>query len=486
MAAVKGAGLTALDRVIGYLSPGLQLSRVRSRVQLRAMMNYDAASRGRRTGAWRSPVSSADAAGSFQGARAQLRNLARDFVRNRPFAARGVSVIAGNVVGSGVVPSVSSDNDRLQSVIEAYLSGRAIDAAGVLSLGEMQRSAMNGTVVDGEILLRRRWRTGPFRNGLELPFQVEMIEADYLDPWITAWGKNEVVEGVEYGPTGAIVAYHILRQHPGAAFSRRQIRSDRVAASDIIHVFRPDRPGQTRGVSWFAPVMMTLGDLSDYQEAEILKQKIASLMAGFIESPDEDVSTSGGPEKDAEDFGLAEVAPGTITELRPGQKLSWSQPPQVQGFDAFMRQNLAAVAMGLGITYESLAGDLARVNFSSARMGRMEMDRNVEGWQRHIMIDRMLRGIEVWIRDAVALLPEFAGVEFSIEWTAPRRPVIDPAREYPAIIKAIGAGLTSRSRSQRQLGLDPDAIKKERIADLKADQELDALRGDPDNGGANV
>lgn len=461
---------TLIDNVIGYLSPAAALSRVRARQQLAATMNYDAASRGRRTHGWKSPVSSADAASL--GARAQLRALARDFVRNRPFAARGLSVITGNVVGSQIVPSVHAKNDRLAAAITRHLSGTVLDASGILTLGAAQQCVMNAVVADGEVLLRRRWRAGPFAAQLDLPFQVEMIEADYLNPWLTSNGKNEVIDGVEYGPTGAPVAYHILRQHPGAMFLRRDSQSDRVPAADIIHVFRADRPGQTRGVSWFAPVMMTLGDLSDYQEAEILKQKIAALMAGFITSDEPEIAASGDAEADADDFGLGEVQPGTITELPPGKSISWSDPPAVQGYDGFMRQNLAAVAMGLGITYESLAGDLSRVNFSSARMGRMEMDRNIEAWQQQIMVGQMCAGLERWIRDAAQLVPNFLDADFTIEWTAPRRPVIDPAREIPAMIKEIDAGLNSRQRAQRQLGRDPAVIQSERIADAAFDAEL--------------
>jgi lambda family phage portal protein len=459
-----------LDRVIMALAPGLGLDRMRARSQAALLMKYDAASRGRRTSGWGVPATSADAA-AYGGARATMRNLARDFVRNRPFAERGLSVISGNVVGQGIMPSVDAASDaaarRVREVIEAHLMTTDIDAQGQLNLPGMQRVAMRATVQDGEVLIRRRWRRSTFDAGLELPFQVELLEADYLDTALTSWGQNRVIDGVEYGPTGRAVAYHLFPEHPGAIDWRQWRSSVRVPAQDVIHVRRLDRPGQSRGVTWFAPVMLTLGDLSDYQEAEIVKQKMASLLVGFIESEATLDGAPDDPEAEADAVGLGEIGPGTITALPPGQKVEWSDPPQVQGYDQFTRHCLAAVAMGLGITYEALAGDLGRVNFSSARMGRIEMDRNVEIWQQQVMIDMMCRGLSRWFFDAWALSEARMGrlPDAIIEWTAPRRPLIDPLKEVPAILKKIDGGLSSRQREQRQLGLDPEQIARERVED---------------------
>ena len=47
---------------------------------------------------------------------------------------------------------------------------------------------------------------------------------------------------------------------------------------------------------------------------------------------------------------------------------------------------IGMIAIGMGITRESLSGDLSAVNFSSARMGHMVMDRNVQRWQQNLMI----------------------------------------------------------------------------------------------------
>ena len=456
--------MNLIDRVIGTFNPEAGLRRARARAQTQLLMNYDAASKGRRTYGWKAPGTSADAAA--YGARTRLRNMSRDFVRNRAYAARGRDVVMANVVGEGITPSIRA-GENAKAAVSAYLphlTGQDIDAMGEYDLAEMQGIIMSTVFTDGEVLVRRRMRNPRFNRNLLLPYQVELLEVDLLDHTIQRWGENLVVEGVEYGPTGAIEAYHLYNEHPGAVLHRRPLESTRVHWSDIIHVRRFDRPGQMRGVPWLAPVMMTLGELSDYQEAQILKQRMAALMALVIEWED-------GASRPAESGrGLEELAPGAVVDLPTGAKPHFTEPPTVDGYDEFMRRGLAAVAVGLGITYESLSGDLKGVNFSSGRMGRMEMDRLVRMWQRNLMIGQFCRGMERWFRDGLALVGH-AGLPFTLDWTPPRRILVDPTKEIPAMIEEVEAGLNSRQRTQRELGRDPDTIRAERKQDADADRD---------------
>ena len=243
-------------------------------------------------------------------------------------------------------------------------------------------------------------------------------------------------------------------------------------AADVLHIRRIDRPGQGRGVPWLAPVMLTANDLSDYQEAQIVKQKISALMAGVVETDSEtnNIGASGKPDLD-------ELAPGALVYAETGQKINWTTPPKVDGYDEFMRRGLSAMAMGLGITYESLSGDLSNVNFSSGRMGRMEMDRNVEVWQAQILIEQFCMGIERWMRDAVPIVSsDLAVLKWTIFWTPPRRALIDPTKEVPAMIKEMEAGLVSRRMLITERGRDPDEVDREIESDERHPSGATALK----------
>jgi len=145
--------------------------------------------------------------------------------------------------------------------------------------------------------------------------------------------------------------------------------------------------------------------------------------------------------------------------------VTFTTPPQVQDYDPVMRLGLSAVAMGIGITYEALSGDLSRVNYSSMRAGRLEMDKNVETWQTQMMIGQFCAGIGRWAIDAYRLTLNGRLRPIGMSWTAQRRALIDPTKEIPAILKKVEGGLSSLSREQRAMGLDPDVIARERAED---------------------
>lgn len=455
---------TALDRLIGEFSPSAGMRRSRARAMMALAMNYDGASKGRRTYGWKAPGSDADQAA--YGARSTLRQLSRDFIRNRPYAARAQAVVSANVVGTGIVPAVQHEDpvvqERLSRLILGHLLSVSLDSREELDLYAMQDVAMKAVFSDGEVLARRRMRRGRFARGLSLGFQVELIECDQLDTTLRSWGANEVIEGIEYSPIGAVEAYHLRRVHPGSAFSvARPTETERVSWTEIVHVRRFDRPGQVRGVPWLAPVMMQLGELSDYQESQILKQKMSAFLVA-VATYEKDAAMPG----DNGLAGLEEMQPGMVVSAPQGAKIAFSEPPTVAEYPAFMREGLGATAMGVGITRESLTGDLSGTNFSSGRMGRMEMDRNVENWQRGLMVSQFCGGIERWLREAVPLVSEFRGVEFGMTWTPPRRPLIDPNDEIDAMLKQVEGGLASMQHVQRQLGLDPERVQRERAEDV--------------------
>lgn len=468
--------MSFIDRAILALSPEAGLRRIKARAAAHAVMNYDAASKGRRTYGWKAPGTSADA--SVEMSRARLRQLSRDMIRNRPYAARGQAVVTGNVVGTGITPSVkfeenedddiaAGENEKARvkaslDLVKAHLMTSAIDVYGVHGMAGLQGQVMDTVFSDGEIIVRRRLRARGRNPKLPVLLQIQLMEADHLDETVTSWGKNEVVEGIEYGPTGVIVAYHLYTRHPGDSrwWSKGSLVSERVPAGEILHIRRVSRPGQLRGVPWLAPVMMTLGELSDYQEAQILKQRIASLLAFFVKS--------GADAKPYDGAAIKEISPGAVVGLEEGQDVVPATPPTVDGYSDFMRQGLSTIAMGLGITYESFSGDLRGVNFSSGRMGRMEMDRFVQMWQQQLVIGQFCDGVSRWFLDVWRLqavgepMPEAPAM---IEWTAPRRPMIDPSKEIKAAVEEIDAGLTSRGRKQREMGYDPDTIAQERAED---------------------
>ncbi len=461
--------MNPIERAIALFAPGAALARARNRAALQVLTTarYDAATTGNRGASWRRASSDADAAASQ---RARLSYVARDMVRNTAFAARAQAVIAANVVGDGIIPKVvvaksEAKKAALMAALKDHFDTTAIDANGRQNLYGLQRLVMNTVVDAGEVLIRRRRRAR--NDGLGLPFQIEVLEPDFLctekDGTDAATG-NTIRDGIEYDSVGRRVAYWLFREHPGA-MSRIRMKTDvrRVPASEIIHVYRQDRPGQMRGVTWFAPIAMLLQDMADYADAQLMRQKIAACFAAFRTLTDSDT-----PAK-AEERQSMTLKPGRIETLLPGEDIKFSTPPAAEGFAEFSKYILRASAMGIGITYEALTGDLEGVNFSSGRMGRSEMNRNVSGWQWLLMVPQFLNPLAGWALEAWSIQNGALPRDLHIEWVPPMRELVDPTREITALADKVRAGFTSRQSVVRELGYDPEQI----MAEIEADA-LDA------------
>ena len=105
---------------------------------------------------------------------------------------------------------------------------------------------------------------------------------------------------------------------------------------DIIHVRRMDRPAQLRGVPWLAPVMLTLGELADYQEAQILKQRFSALVAGVLTSEDGNATTPDNARA------WEDLQPGALVMAPPGTTLTMTNPPKVDDYKAVSYTHLRA------------------------------------------------------------------------------------------------------------------------------------------------
>lgn len=420
---------------------------------------YDAASYNARFSNWYTQGTDADAAISDP---ATIRNRARDLVRNNPWAAKALQVLVANSIGFGIrcqlKAKAKTRQDRVQRLWEQWAETTACDADGMHDFYGLQAIAMRALVESGEVLVRLRPRQPQDR--LPVPLQLQVIEADYLaENSAEAQGvlpQNTFEHGIEYDPLGRRAAYHLYREHPGASITLGTLRTvTRVPASEIIHLYRKDRPGQERGVSWFAPVTTTLKDIDLYEQAYLRRQQLANLFAGFLISND----PSDFADEMAEE--LPDLQPGTMYFLRPGTQVEFTNPPPAGEDPAYRDSCLRRVAAGMGITYEAMTGDLSHVNFSSARMGAQEMGRNIDGWLWTLFIPRFCQGVMRWFLDAVTLQTSMDTSDITGEWTPPARIQVDPNKEFDATLTAAKAGFMSIPEAIRLQGYDPDRVAQE-------------------------
>lgn len=231
-------------------------------------------------------------------------------------------------------------------------------------------------------------------------------------------------------------------------------------------------------VSWYAPIAFRLQDFADGQDAHLMRQKIAACFAAFRVAPDAEA-----PDRDkADPAGLADrIVPGRVQNILPGEDIRFATPPGVTGVEEFYRWVMRATSADVGITYEALTNDFSGVNFSSARMGRMEMDRNVSSWQWLMLVPQMMQPIGRWIVEGWAMTRRPNRISVGLDWVPPPRVIVDPTREIPAMADQVRAGFTSRAEQVRRLGYDPERVNEE-IAEERAADRAAGLVFDSDAG----
>lgn len=463
--------MNLLDRVIASFSPRAGLRRAQARASLDAMMHYRAGSVNRRSGSVRAVSGDADAVATV--ARRQISLAVRDVIRNNAIAERAVQVLVNNIVGTGIEPKLVSEDTDLNYAWPAvcrYLDSTDVDADGISTLAGIQRMAVRAMVTDGEALV-----VFPDPLTAKSSFQLRVLEADYLDDRLQGralGSKNSVYDGIEYGDDGRVVAYHLYDEHPGSVVWHpdwKGLVSSRIEASRVIHLYRPDRPGQRRGVSWLAPVLDDLVALADNDEAQLMRQKIAACFAAFWKT-DKDAKATGIPSK---------LAPGLIQQIGSEDEVVFASPPDVTGYDDFARIHLRRIAVGLGITYESLTGDLTSVNFSSGRLGRIDMGQNVEAWQWGLVMPVLCQPIgREMLRSHLRDNPRSGAAlrQARIDWTPPPPVIADPKTETQVSVMKIEAGLASRHGEIRRLGYEPGQIDAEIVKDEETRRSLAALK----------
>lgn len=287
---------------------------------------YEGASKSKRLSRWHTPNTSANSetAASLE----TLRSRSRDLRRNNPYAAKAIQVISSNVVGHGIQTQFRGPDDSakpFEKEWKEWAETTQIDFDGRHNIYGLQRMVMEAVAESGEVLIRKRYNASN-----KIPLQYQILESDFLDnnkSEAKAENGNTIIQGIEFDKQGKRVAYHLFEAHPGGydqIFFSSTLKSNRVPASEVQHVFRQDRPGQARGVPWLSPVIVRLKDFDDYEDAQLLRQKIAACFTAFVQDINGDFSDA--DEECDDDLG-DKIEPAIIEHLPPGKTITFTNPP---------------------------------------------------------------------------------------------------------------------------------------------------------------
>jgi len=436
------------------------------------------------------PESSTDINRDIAASLPRLRSRCRGLEQNNDLARRFLQLVETNIVGpqgfrlrsGGMLRNGKPDkrgNDAVEQAWAEFSRARVCDLAGRMSLTDLERLAIRGAARDGEALVRIH--DIPEGHGIAL----ELLDPTRLDLQHNreVRGTPRIVQGIELDGRGRAIAYH-LKTEAWAISSKHE----RVSASQIIHLYRPERPEQYRGVPWLAASMRRLFMLGEFEDEALAAARFGARTLGFIqptlggsladmaEAMSSDAAAllqsvygftmddNGNLQRPADPLEITQET-ATFRELPPGFEVVPTESAYPDAMvEGFIRQLARTAAQGLGVSHASLTGDLTQVNFSSMRHGALDERENWMQLQSWAADNLMSRIFERWLPSALTAevidLPSSLMIDEALRryrrhtWGARRWTWVDPLKDAQTLTHLMAAGLADPVQAAAQLGVD--------------------------------
>jgi capsid protein len=395
--------------------------------------------------------------------RKKLRERARYEVANNGWARAMVETLAHEVIGTGPRVQVLTGSKEADDWIERQW---LLWANRKVHLGRKFRTMRKAKAQDGEGMAL--YITNPKFGDVQLdvrPFETEQCTTQQI-----ALAPNQI-DGIDLDAQDDPAFYHVLKQHPGS--DTGSLGSEEITppprASEVIHVFRRDRPGQHRGIPELTPALPLLSKLRRFNLAVLhAAENIANItLALKTAQPDDETfiqDTSGDTQNSPaqyETLDTFDLEKGLVTVLPEDTDLFQPKAEQpTTTHSEYIKTVLAEAFAAVSMPYSVGAADSSDENFASGKLTRL-------GFKRAVVVERVLdwnpevvRLFWAWFAEAKFLMPDElrAQVMQPEEWTVEVYwdgiEDIDPEKAARARTEELESGQTSYPTMFAEKGTD--------------------------------
>jgi lambda family phage portal protein len=317
--------------------------------------------------------------------------------------------------------------------------------------------------------------------GSPVSLDLKLIEADQVCTPLLRRGRNDEIDGIALDQWGNPSAYRVLKRHPGDSGVFRTPIDDLTAydtfpASSVVHYFRPDRPGQLRGIPDITPALPLFAQLRRYTLATIAAAETAANFAAVIYTD----SPANGEADPLEPMDEVELEQRLATVLPGGWKLGQVHAEQpTTTFGEFKREILNEIARCLNMPFNVAAGNSSGYNYASGRLDHQVYYKSIRVEQHHLQLAVLDRILKAWLNEAVlvegllpqslrtiaATLPEHAWFWDGVEH-------VDPAKEANAQATRLANHTTTLAAEFARQGRDWEQELRQRAKELTLMNEL--------------
>lgn len=307
---------------------------------------------------WANADSLAARASMSPAVRSLVRSRSRYEFDNNSWYAGMLRTVSNHIIGTSPRLQVLSANTEANARLERAWKqwSRAV------MLADKLRVMVETYWKDGEVFAMRTDRPRSWPISLDIrTYESEQCAA----PWIGhGLGDPFVDDGVRTDRNTNEVEYYFYDNHPGDIAFTPSLNGEWYPASDVVHLFRRERPGQTRGIPRATCALNTLPIMRRQEYATLLASETSSAFATFLKSTSPSLDPSASPA----DFAEIEIAFNMLTTLPAGWDIAQVDPkhrsPQ---YEMFQRQALMSFSRCTNMPYALAAGTSKDSNFSSLK-----------------------------------------------------------------------------------------------------------------------
>ena len=215
----------------------------------------------------------------------------------------------------------------------------------------------------------------------EVQLDLRLIEADQVTTPDLDRLSTIAVDGIVFDGSGNPIEYHILRNHPGDSFYSARSDYERIPASSVLHWFRADRPGQTRGIPDIMPALPLFAQLRRFTLAVLAAAETAADFAGILYTD----APANGEADAAEPFEPIELEKRALVTMPGGWKMAQMQAEQPSTtYGEFKHELLNEIARCLNMPFNVAAGNSSGYNYASGRLDHQTYYKAIRVEQSHL------------------------------------------------------------------------------------------------------
>lgn len=298
--------------------------------------------------------------------RPKLVERSRSLYRNNAIGRAAITTHVANTVGRGLKLNSTIDREALgltdaeANMWEAqterawrnYAETTEVDVEGRMNFYEMTGLVALTRLVDGEAfaVLKDIPRVGHYYN-----LRCKLIDTSVIKNPIGALNDYLWRDGVRLDINGRPVSYSF--ENPDKSTYEMPAFGSKTGRRNVLHVYRLEAPGQSRGVPFLSSVMRELRKVEEYTKAELESAVVAAMFTAFIKSNSSTIM--GSPMESTEEAPVAAdeytLGPAAIMHLQPNEDVTFANPGRPNtGFAQYVDFMVKMVGAALGIPYEVL------------------------------------------------------------------------------------------------------------------------------------